>query len=97
MPATRPRPVMLVILDGWGWREEVADNAVRQAKTPSFDRLWAEGAGQARMLSVGLHLRIIGRPGRISGLEALLAHMDRPGVWFATRRQIAECWLEAHA
>ena len=42
MPATRPRPVMLVILDGWGWREEVADNAVRQAKTPSFDRLWAE-------------------------------------------------------
>jgi len=36
-----PRPVMLVILDGWGWREEVADNAVRQAKTPNFDRLWA--------------------------------------------------------
>ena len=27
MPATRPRPVMLVILYGWGWREEVADNA----------------------------------------------------------------------
>jgi 2,3-bisphosphoglycerate-independent phosphoglycerate mutase len=36
-----PRPVMLVILDGWGWREEVADNAVRQAKTPNFDALWA--------------------------------------------------------
>ncbi len=36
------RPVMLVILDGWGWREERADNAVLQAKTPSFDRLWAE-------------------------------------------------------
>ena len=35
------RPVMLVVLDGWGWREEVADNAVRQAKTPTFDRLWA--------------------------------------------------------
>ena len=34
------RPVMLVILDGWGWREETADNAVRQAKTPTFDRLW---------------------------------------------------------
>jgi 2,3-bisphosphoglycerate-independent phosphoglycerate mutase len=32
---------MLVILDGWGWREEVADNAVRQAKTPNFDRLWS--------------------------------------------------------
>jgi 2,3-bisphosphoglycerate-independent phosphoglycerate mutase len=36
-----PRPVMLVILDGWGWREEAADNAVRQARTPNFDRLWA--------------------------------------------------------
>jgi len=35
------RPVMLVILDGWGWREEAADNAVRQAHTPCFDRLWA--------------------------------------------------------
>ena len=34
---------MLVILDGWGWREETADNAVRQAKTPTFDRLWASG------------------------------------------------------
>src|SRR5262245_66536978 len=35
------RPVMLVILDGWGWREEKADNAVLQAHTPNFDRLWA--------------------------------------------------------
>ena len=34
------RPVMLVVLDGWGWREEPADNAVRQAHTPAFDRLW---------------------------------------------------------
>ncbi|HKY85331.1 MAG TPA: 2,3-bisphosphoglycerate-independent phosphoglycerate mutase, partial [Pseudorhodoplanes sp.] len=37
------RPVMLVVLDGWGWREEAADNAVRQAKTPTFDRLWTAG------------------------------------------------------
>jgi 2,3-bisphosphoglycerate-independent phosphoglycerate mutase len=35
------RPVMLVVLDGWGWREEEADNAVRQARTPAFNRLWA--------------------------------------------------------
>jgi 2,3-bisphosphoglycerate-independent phosphoglycerate mutase len=35
------RPVMLVIMDGWGWREDPADNAVRQARTPAFDRLWA--------------------------------------------------------
>ena len=34
------RPVMLVILDGFGWREDSADNAVRQARKPNFDRLW---------------------------------------------------------
>jgi 2,3-bisphosphoglycerate-independent phosphoglycerate mutase len=38
-----PRPVMLVVLDGWGWREDKADNAVRLANTPAFDRLWADG------------------------------------------------------
>jgi 2,3-bisphosphoglycerate-independent phosphoglycerate mutase len=37
------RPVMLVVLDGWGWREQTADNAVRLAKTPTFDRLWTNG------------------------------------------------------
>ena len=35
------RPVMLVVLDGWGWRDDAADNAIRQAHTPTFDRLWA--------------------------------------------------------
>ena len=39
----RRRPVMLVILDGWGWRDDPADNAIRQAKTPTFDRLWRDG------------------------------------------------------
>ncbi len=37
------RPVMLVVLDGWGWREDPADNAIRQAKTPTFDKLWTGG------------------------------------------------------
>src|SRR6188472_993009 len=37
------RPVMLAILDGWGWREDPADNAVRQARTPNFDRRWNAG------------------------------------------------------
>jgi len=40
-PTQKIRPVMLVILDGWGWREDVQDNAVRLARTPSFDQLWA--------------------------------------------------------
>ena len=35
------RPVMLVVLDGWGWREDPADNAVRQARIPVFDGLWS--------------------------------------------------------
>ncbi len=38
----KQRPVMLAILDGWGWREAPEDNAVRQARTPSFDRLWSQ-------------------------------------------------------
>ena len=36
-----PRPVMLAILDGWGWRDDQADNAVRLARTPHYDALWA--------------------------------------------------------
>ncbi len=55
MPA--PKPVMLVILDGWGWREETADNAVRLANTPNFDRLWAaspHGLLHTSGLDVGL-------------------------------------------
>ena len=42
-PKQSRRPVMLAILDGWGWRDDPADNAVRQARTPTFDRLWAAG------------------------------------------------------
>ncbi len=42
MPQQSTRPVMLVVMDGWGWREAAADNAVRQANTPTFDRLWTE-------------------------------------------------------
>ena len=42
-PKQTRRPVMLAILDGWGWRDDPADNAVRQARTPTFDRLWAAG------------------------------------------------------
>lgn len=41
MANQKRRPVMLAILDGWGWREDKADNAVLQAKKPRFDALWA--------------------------------------------------------
>ena len=54
---------MLVVLDGWGWREEAADNAVRQANTPTFDRLWAHGP-HAFLRTAG---RDVGLPPRPDG------------------------------
>jgi hypothetical protein len=49
------------------------------------------------MMSVGLHLRIIGRPGRIGKLERFLRYARRkPDVWFATRAEIAEAWSRMH-
>ena len=59
----------------------------------AFDWLWREGKRTPAMMSVGLHLRIIGRPGRIRGLEALLEHVQgHDGVWIARRRDIAKHW-----
>jgi peptidoglycan/xylan/chitin deacetylase (PgdA/CDA1 family) len=59
----------------------------------AFDRLYLEGATAPRMLSIGLHTRIVGRPARIGGLEAFLDHaLSREGVWFATRAEIARAW-----
>lgn len=61
----------------------------------AFDHLYREGASQPRMLSIGLHLRIMGRPARIGGLERFLAHAAaHPGVWFARRDQIAHAWRD---
>lgn len=61
----------------------------------AFDCLWREGAHAPRMLSIGLHLRMIGRPARIIGLEKVLAHVaQRGGAWIATREQIARHWWE---
>ncbi len=61
--------------------------------TDSFDWLWREGELRPSMMSIGLHLRIIGRPGRIAALEQFLAHVRaRGGIWIARRDQIAEHW-----
>ena len=63
----------------------------------AFDWLWKEGARAPRMLSIGLHLRMIGRPARMKALEQILAHLhERGGAWIATRAQIARHWI-AHA
>jgi len=58
----------------------------------SFDTLYAEGAG---MLSVGVHLRIMGRPGRARCFEKVLQHItSKPDVWVATRLEIARYFKE---
>ena len=60
----------------------------------SFDMLVAEGG---RMFSVGLHCRLIGRPGKIAGLIRFLDHAAaQGGAWFATRGQIATHWAQHH-
>src|SRR5262249_1387653 len=64
--------------------------------TDAFDRLWEEGASQPKMLSVGLHTRIIGRAARIGGLAQALQHMqEKGGAWVAPREDIARHWLHA--
>ncbi|WP_439491555.1 polysaccharide deacetylase family protein [Blastomonas fulva] len=57
-----------------------------------FDQLYAEGEeGNPKMMSLGLHLRIIGRPGRIWALEEFFRHVRRKSdVWVTTRRAIAQ-------
>ena len=63
----------------------------------SLDQLLKEGRREVRMMSVGIHARIAGRPGRATALDAFLARaLTRPGVWPATRLQIAEAWEAAH-
>jgi peptidoglycan/xylan/chitin deacetylase (PgdA/CDA1 family) len=59
----------------------------------AYDWLWREGGDRPRMMSVGLHLRIVGRPGRIAGLERFLAHVAaKGGAWIARRDEIARHW-----
>jgi OHCU decarboxylase len=64
----------------------------------SFDCLLAEGeAGAPKMMSVGLHCRLVGRPGRVMALRRFLEYAQgHRGVWFATRLQIAEHWAREH-
>jgi peptidoglycan/xylan/chitin deacetylase (PgdA/CDA1 family) len=64
----------------------------------SFDVLYRASACNPLMMSIGLHPRIIGRPGRLLGLQRALGHIaGKPGVWFAGRDAIAEFWAESFA
>lgn len=63
----------------------------------SFDVLFREGVTHPKMMTVALHPRLIGRPGRIAGLERFLDYaMAHDGVWFPTREEIARHWIANH-
>jgi putative urate catabolism protein len=63
----------------------------------SFDVLYQEGVDQPKMMSVGLHTRLAGRPGRAAGLARFVEYATRhEGVWFARRVDIAHHWRAHH-
>lgn len=64
----------------------------------AFDVLYEEGAEAPKMLSIGLHCRLIGRPGRFRALQRFLDHLEaHDRVWVARRVDIARHWHEHHA
>ncbi|MCO5094191.1 MAG: allantoinase PuuE [Xanthomonadaceae bacterium] len=63
----------------------------------SFDVLYAEGADTPRMMSIGMHARLLGRPGRFVALQRFLDHVARhERVWVCRRVDIARHWRERH-
>ncbi len=63
----------------------------------SFDVLYAEGKHSAKMMSVGMHCRLLGRPGRLRGLQRFLDHVEKHDkVWICRRIDIARHWKARH-
>lgn len=63
----------------------------------SFDVLYAEGSEKPKMMSIGLHCRLVGRPGRFRGLLRFLDHIERHDrVWITRRLDIAQHWARQH-
>lgn len=63
----------------------------------TFDVLYAEGEEQPKMMSVGMHCRLLGRPGRFAALQRFLDHLERhPHVWICRRIDIARHWKQHH-
>ena len=68
-----------------------------QAMKDSFDVLYAEGAQSPKMMSIGLHMRLIGHPARTAGLWRLLDYIgQQKGVWITRRLDIANHWKATH-
>lgn len=63
----------------------------------AFDLLYEEGRTQPKMMSVGMHMRLLGHPARASGLQRFLDYVaGRPGVWVTRRLEIARHWAAVH-
>ena len=63
----------------------------------AFDVLYAEGDEAPKMLSIGMHCRLLGRPGRFRGLQRFLDHIEKHDrVWVTRRVDIARHWREHH-
>ena len=63
----------------------------------NHERLYEEGEEAPKMLSIGLHNRIIGRPARMAALQRFIEYVkSHDKVWLATREQIARHWLDTH-
>jgi peptidoglycan/xylan/chitin deacetylase (PgdA/CDA1 family) len=63
----------------------------------SFDLLYAEGAEVPKMLNIGMHCRLLGRPGRFLALQRFLDHIEKHDrVWVCRRIDIARHWKQTH-
>ena len=63
----------------------------------TFDALYAEGADSPKMMSVGMHCRLLGRPGRIVALQKFMDHIERHDrVWVCRRIDVAQHWRQVH-
>jgi peptidoglycan/xylan/chitin deacetylase (PgdA/CDA1 family) len=108
-----PDPGFDVSSHGWRWikhfelsEDEEREHIRRAVGTSdewfafvrdSFDMLYKEGAKHPKMMSIGLHMRLIGHPARAVGLERLLDYvMAQSGVWIARRIDIARHWIATH-
>jgi peptidoglycan/xylan/chitin deacetylase (PgdA/CDA1 family) len=89
-------PYSLEVNDYKFWRGDlITPSDFFEAAKASFDVLYEEGSTHPKMMSVGLHCRIIGKPSRAHGLDQFLKYASaKEGVWFPRRLEIARWWKE---
>jgi putative urate catabolism protein len=100
--AGKPQLIVPYTLDNNDMKYAVAngfDNGAGffQYLRDAFDVLYAEGASSPKMMSVGLHCRLVGRPGRAAALARFLDYVrGHERVWVTTRKAIAQHWRAHH-